>query len=451
MTSLGRLLNPLSVEPKSPDIRPTQPEEPTFSEVALVSYKRVPKACTQCRREKSRCDRARPCNCCVRKGRPEMCVDGCMACRQGRLSCNDKRPCQSCIQEGRECVDDNPVSTAATRKRHTPPSTPPTLRSIKPNPIHISAPTPIPAQAPTPTPTSEPPLKACIPCQQDGKKCSGGPNCQRCEMRGEKCVLPRAARAVKQRCTQCRKKNKKCDPGRPCAKCVVAKMRCIDTPRKGIGRGLKVKRACAGCRIDKIQCQKERPCAGCKRKKIECTEQGCKGCTKKGKKCNICKEKERVHANASESSDIEGISNSCPPDASRPSDSDEDDTVSSTSSPSSLYSHSGYPFDPPFHNLTSHSLKLTPPKESLLYRLGPSRSPLNSSISDDLYTYTHYPGAHASPLHPMDPPTCSSNTHRDHWHYYMPTLPPFSVGFGSIPSLSIMSCTSNERTQLPSE
>ena len=157
------------------------------------------------------------------------------------VSCDDARPCMACVQDGRECVEDDPSAIAAYRQKHKFPS--PIPRKIKPHPRIDNY-----------TSQTRPKL-TCVTCQRDNKKCAGGSTCRRCAELGERCIYIRPLKTIKQRCALCRKKNKKCENARPCVHCVAADIPCIDLPRKGVGRGMRVKRACAGCRADKIQCE----------------------------------------------------------------------------------------------------------------------------------------------------------------------------------------------------
>lgn len=78
---LENLLNPVTRTGRSPD----SSDSALPRNIAVHSdlyYCRVPKACTHCRREKSRCDLRRPCHNCVKRNRSKECVDGCYPCRQ---------------------------------------------------------------------------------------------------------------------------------------------------------------------------------------------------------------------------------------------------------------------------------------------------------------------------------------------------------------------------------
>ncbi|KAF8505052.1 hypothetical protein JB92DRAFT_764830 [Gautieria morchelliformis] len=291
---LAHILNPIDVSPCQAAVRPVHPEQKiSEASASLISYKRVPKACTQCRRDKSRCDRARPCNGCVRKGRVYACFDGCVACRRGKLSCDGSRPCISCVQHGRECIEDDPSAIAASHQRQkSPVSASATPRRIKPRP-RISI------------PSSHARSKLrCVACKRDNTRCTGGMTCRHCTELGEKCIyISRPPKLVKQRCALCRTKNKKCDHVRPCVHCVRADVPCIDLPRKGVGRGTRVKRACVGCRADKIQCEEARPCGGCKKKNVECMERDCNACLAKGDgKCASCTRQDNLDREECETS-----------------------------------------------------------------------------------------------------------------------------------------------------
>jgi hypothetical protein len=76
-------LNPVSESDKKPKAGPSR--NGLNDRVVPPMPVQITKACTQCRREKSRCDNERPCHTCIRKGRTELCVTGCYRCRHERL------------------------------------------------------------------------------------------------------------------------------------------------------------------------------------------------------------------------------------------------------------------------------------------------------------------------------------------------------------------------------
>ncbi|KAF8581540.1 hypothetical protein K439DRAFT_218792 [Ramaria rubella] len=419
---LAQILNPVNLSPRQHAARPshTEPQEMSESAASLVSYKRVPKACTQCRRDKSRCDRARPCSGCVRKGRVDLCLDGCLACRRGRLNCDDGRPCASCVHDGHNCIEDDPAIPSASRKKQKASPSPSTVltttfpRKIQPQP-HVNS------------PTFESSIKApCLACRRDAQKCTGGDVCNRCEEQGERCLyVLHPPKSTKQRCALCRKKNKKCEQVRPCIHCIRADVPCVDLPRKGIGRGLRVKRACVGCRIDKIQCEEIRPCAGCKKKKIPCVERICTTCSGKGS-CSSCKRQDRSH---SEDSDTSSSAS-----GSQMGDNDSASTLSlpSPASPPPYYDPPAP--DPRHSNLTkSHSSSSLLEGSSSFYV---PRATVTRSHSYDAPTSltTHYPNNHT-----LRPDYMSSVDYYSRSHHTAFTnelnngLPSFATNFSSLP------------------
>jgi hypothetical protein len=63
-------------------------------------------ACLQCSHAKKRCDDARPCGSCVRRGCADKCSDpekpkACSLCRSRRVKCDRQRPCSRCVRSGR--------------------------------------------------------------------------------------------------------------------------------------------------------------------------------------------------------------------------------------------------------------------------------------------------------------------------------------------------------------
>lgn len=81
LMKLENLLNPVTRTGRSPDSSDSAIPRNIAAHSDLY-YCRVPKACTHCRREKSRCDLRRPCHNCVKRNRSKECVDGCYPCRQ---------------------------------------------------------------------------------------------------------------------------------------------------------------------------------------------------------------------------------------------------------------------------------------------------------------------------------------------------------------------------------
>ncbi|KAF8581542.1 hypothetical protein K439DRAFT_218940 [Ramaria rubella] len=460
-------------------IMPAEVEEMSEDAASLVAYKRVPKACGPCRREKTRCNLSRPCNSCIHRGRTEQCIDECVGCRRNRIVCDEYRPCMPCIMQGqicmeavtkqvtkqdvpavsvngrcalcarknRKCEDRRPcgrcvkegavcvdvprrrppvgsrvkracvgcrsdriqcetarpcyacarkniecvdvdregttsspdcgcsqdqahveeseagpstssaqghIVTVAESTSQPSPSTPPppypattidprflTLKNADSSPSSyvLNVPSTHGQEAPdphfdlstllaltgttttprkilprplekTPKPGSDIPNPPSPPVSDPKPKpnshsfvnCTSSPSSSKDALRSETktrlrerpctrsgayppstSTTPSPLKVIKQRCAHCRHKNKKCNLERPCANCRRADVPCVDLPRKGKGKGLKVKRACEGCRMNKIQCEETRPCKGCKRKNIECVGRVCQAvsCTQR--------------------------------------------------------------------------------------------------------------------------------------------------------------------------
>ncbi|KAI9464746.1 hypothetical protein HD554DRAFT_2175079 [Boletus coccyginus] len=72
------------------------------------------------RRDKIRCDGAKPCGACVKKGYTiDQCIDGCESCRKARVRCEGGKPCQRCRELDQECVEEQ--VTTAMRSDVVPP------------------------------------------------------------------------------------------------------------------------------------------------------------------------------------------------------------------------------------------------------------------------------------------------------------------------------------------
>ncbi|KAK7025210.1 hypothetical protein R3P38DRAFT_2953317 [Favolaschia claudopus] len=236
--------------PPSPPTPSTMPvpgpsTEPTFDS----SWpKRTAKACSNCRRDKTRCDGARPCGGCAKKSL--QCLDGCEPCRRARARC-EKTGGNSCVR----CDQKELVCTDESNTTFTP---------INPTPAERAK-------------------SACKNCRNDNKKCDNQRPCSRCVARSETCVpFPRSQKPTKTRCEGCRKRNVRCEDTRPCQNCVTSGTECISLVRKGPGCGNRVKAACINCRRNKVKCDGERPCAGCTRRNLQCQEQVCKRCGDSG-------------------------------------------------------------------------------------------------------------------------------------------------------------------------
>ncbi|TDL26679.1 hypothetical protein BD410DRAFT_715691 [Rickenella mellea] len=230
--------------------------------------RRVSKACCSCRRDKIRCDGARPCAGCLKKGfPPEKCIDGCLPCRRARARCEGGMPCTRCQTMQLACVDD---ATATPMKPD--PALKASMRGSRGRTIERAK-------------------LACLACRRDNKKCDDQRPCTRCQARSEECIhVQRGPKVVKLRCKACRRENRKCEDHRPCKFCTETNEPCSDVPRKGRGHGTRVKTACMNCRRDKIQCGTERPCKGCVRRGYDCVDRTCT-CFQKGtgQDCPVCR------------------------------------------------------------------------------------------------------------------------------------------------------------------
>ncbi|KAJ6581637.1 hypothetical protein B0H19DRAFT_1116088 [Mycena capillaripes] len=213
--------------------------------------KRTPKACSNCRRDKVRCDGAKPCNNCLKKSL--QCLDGCDPCRRARARCEKTGgdSCIRCDQKELICTEESSAIRTAPL-----PTTPVSTERVK---------------------------SACQNCRNDKNKCGNERPCARCVARSEPCIpIPRGSGRAKTRCEGCRKRNIRCDNGAPCGNCVTAGTECVHLTHQGRGCGPRVKAACINCRRNKIRCDGARPCAGCTNRGSECREQLCRRCAQDG-------------------------------------------------------------------------------------------------------------------------------------------------------------------------
>ncbi|KAF8075108.1 hypothetical protein FPV67DRAFT_1409225, partial [Lyophyllum atratum] len=226
------------------------------------------------RRDKIRCDGARPCAGCTKKGySADQCVDGCDPCRRARVRCEDGKPCQRCREMNLDCVEE---ATSHVLRQDSPVT---------------------PARAMRANPTDRAKL-ACTNCRRDNKKCEDQRPCSRCVARGEQCVhVGRGPKLVKLRCEVCRQDSKRCEDARPCRYCVENNKQCITQPRKGRGHGTRVKASIYTLRRrDKIRCDGVRPCASCVRKGLDCVERACKTCSREGRAADCTHRKAQAAA-----------------------------------------------------------------------------------------------------------------------------------------------------------
>ncbi|PPQ67879.1 hypothetical protein CVT25_010318 [Psilocybe cyanescens] len=167
-------------------------------------------------RDKIRCDGARPCGGCAKKGyAAEECTDGCEACRRARVRCEGGKPCRRCLEMKFECND----TTSISGQR---PLTPPLSNRASRGGDRAKL--------------------ACSSCRRDNKKCDDQRPCSRCVVRGEECIhVGRGPKLVKLRCEGCRDTKKRCEDTRPCRYCIESFKQCVIVPRKGRGHGTRVK------------------------------------------------------------------------------------------------------------------------------------------------------------------------------------------------------------------
>ncbi|KAI6041316.1 hypothetical protein EDC04DRAFT_3089265 [Pisolithus marmoratus] len=236
---------------------PPLPSSLPVSDVVTATWpKRTAKACTSCRRDKIRCDGAKPCGACVKKGyTADQCTDGCESCRRARVRCEGGKPCLRCRDMHLECAEEQAMSLA---------------RSEMASPILVLR---------SSRRRGERAKLACMSCRRDNKKCDDQRPCSRCVARSEECVhVARGPKLVKLRCESCRQENRKCEESRPCQQCVEQGKECVNVQRRSRGHGTRVKTACTNCRRDKVRCEGIRPCTTCVKKGYQCTDQTCMIC-----------------------------------------------------------------------------------------------------------------------------------------------------------------------------
>ncbi|KAF9224030.1 hypothetical protein BS17DRAFT_92266 [Gyrodon lividus] len=242
------------------DSQPLPPAPIPVSDIITTTWpRRAVKACASCRRDKIRCDGAKPCGGCLKKGYTiDQCVDGCENCRKARVRCEGGKPCLRCRDTHLECAEGQIV---------------PVMRSDAAPPVLVLR----------NRQKSERAKLACQNCRRDNKKCDDQRPCSRCVARGEGCVhVGRGPKLVKLRCEGCRQENRKCEDARPCKQCVEQNKECVNLQRKGRGHGTRVKAACATCRRDKVRCEGARPCTTCVRKGYQCVDRVCVTCVRQG-------------------------------------------------------------------------------------------------------------------------------------------------------------------------
>ncbi|KAJ7255487.1 hypothetical protein B0H12DRAFT_1113720 [Mycena haematopus] len=240
---------------------PTPPSVSGPNPIAFDSNwpKRTQKACSNCRRDKTRCDGARPCSGCSKKSL--QCLDGCDPCRRARARCertSNEHSCRRCDLKELICTEQTPTVTAQI----------------------ASASSPSPASVP-----SDRAKTACQNCRNDNKKCDNQRPCSRCVARYETCIPLSRGSKIGTRCEGCKKRNVRCEGTRPCQSCVTAGTECVNVvARKGPSTSTRAKalQACVNCRRNKSRCNGERPCAGCSRRGLDCQEQVCKRCAEGG-------------------------------------------------------------------------------------------------------------------------------------------------------------------------
>ncbi|KAJ7170473.1 hypothetical protein C8R43DRAFT_981832 [Mycena crocata] len=212
--------------------------------------RRTAKACSNCRRDKVRCNGEKPCSGCEKKNL--QCLDGCDPCRRARARCEKTGDrCTRCETKDLECTDE--------------PSTDPFLHhDVQPTSLDRAK-------------------SACQNCRNDNKKCDDQRPCSRCVARSATCLpVSRRPKQARTRCEGCRKQNARCEDARPCQNCVTAGTECVNIIRQTRGCGTRAKAACISCRLNKIRCDGGRPCGACSRRKSECREQVCRRCAQAG-------------------------------------------------------------------------------------------------------------------------------------------------------------------------
>ncbi|KAJ6619870.1 hypothetical protein B0H10DRAFT_1912446 [Mycena sp. CBHHK59/15] len=231
--------------PGSPPIASGSFISPKVTDTDSAWPRRTSKACANRRRDKVRCDGARPCSGCAKK--QLQCLDGCNPCRRARARCEKTGArCTRCEEKNIECDEEPPVPSFV--RRASPPGAAPYLGDrVK---------------------------LACQSCRNDNKKCDNQRPCARCVARSETCVhVLRGPKQTKLRCEGCRKQNVRCEDARPCQNCVDAGTECVNLTRQGRVCGTRTKAACTNCRRNKIRCDGGRPCGSCSRKGSDCVEQ----------------------------------------------------------------------------------------------------------------------------------------------------------------------------------
>ncbi|KIJ34808.1 hypothetical protein M422DRAFT_70073 [Sphaerobolus stellatus SS14] len=218
---------------------------------ALPLYKRTPKACLECRRDKSRCDAGRPCSGCIKKGREDFCLDGCYPCRVARSSCDERRPCHSCFEAGKQCSDDRPPEDTPRRKKRRRRLN--GTRKVVPQALIDASSPPL---SPHATPSPVVPITIltvddrCLGCQGAQVDCEGGRgSCRGCIDRGEACRYMDTSESNVEIALggEAVKDINGCHPGKP------------------------QRRACTTCFNEKIPCNAgTSPCTNCRRLRRVC-------------------------------------------------------------------------------------------------------------------------------------------------------------------------------------
>ncbi|KAF7370504.1 hypothetical protein MSAN_00682200 [Mycena sanguinolenta] len=288
-------------------------------EVDSTWPKRTAKACSSCRRDKTRCDGARPCGGCTKK--KLQCTDGCDPCRRARARCEktgNGTSCKRCDLKELVCTEESPPAQIAPSPSAAGPASPDRVKS------------------------------ACQNCKTDNKKCDNQRPCSRCVARYETCVpLPRVSKQTRTRCEGCKQRNVRCEDARPCQNCVAAGTECVNlVARKTSSTGTRVRAACVNCRRNKVRCDGERPCSGCSRRGLECQEQVCKRCAEGG--VEECTHRARLNDTSPGDEPIASTSTAVP----QPSTSAMPAQHDQFSEPS-MFAPLSVPFFPPAHSLPS--------------------------------------------------------------------------------------------------
>jgi len=275
-------------------------DEQTTNGEEKAAIKRALRACSNCRKDKTRCNGERPCTGCVKKGfKAHECIDGCTYCRKMRLRCLGGQPCANCAEVGAGCVEER-----ETERRTGPPLN----RNV--SVLDFSTTTNTPAQSGTTIedrhrnrPTNlkihysqhPPSLEATSPIYPSATSGQGVTVIQNAD--GSVVQIPLYLTPI----TPALNEHGQEIPGFP-------PLRPLAGPSRPRGTGQdRAKTACFSCRRDNKKCSNTRPCDRCLQRGEKCTEiekkdeeqprskMRCKACRRDNKKC---KRKEKAPPDA---------------------------------------------------------------------------------------------------------------------------------------------------------